>query len=120
MLNFERKSMQTAVDNALNAGFTPSDVIARIRKGFEEVSKKYDAGEFFLSELIMSSETAKAALEVLKPHFQKTAREKSAKVVIGTVEGDIHDIGKNIVRAYPKSSAARYVIHAHAMCSMAR
>jgi corrinoid protein of di/trimethylamine methyltransferase len=97
LLKFDSRNIRTAVDNALNAGFTPNDIIARIREGFEEVSRKYDAGEFFLSELIMSGETAKAAFEVLNPHFRKIAREKSAKVVIGTVEGDIHDIGKNIV-----------------------
>ncbi len=104
LLNFDRTGMQTAVDNALNAGLTPSDIIASIRKGFEEVSRKYDAGEFFLSELIMSGETAKAALEVLKPHFQKTPGEKSPRVVIGTVEGDVHDIGKNIVSTILLSS----------------
>jgi methanogenic corrinoid protein MtbC1 len=79
-------------------------VIGRIRKGFEEVSRRYDAGEFFLSDLIMTGETAKAALEVLKPLFQKTTREKTAKVVIGTVEGDLHDIGKNIVSTILLSS----------------
>ena len=104
MLKFDGRRMQTAVEKALNAGFTPTDVIGRIRKGFDEISRKYDAGEFFLSELIMSGETAKAAFEVLKPHFQKTTRETIAKVVIGTVEGDIHDIGKNIVSTILLSS----------------
>lgn len=104
LLKFDSRNIQTAVDKALNADSTPNDIIARIREGFEEVSRKYDAGEFFLSELIMSGETAKAAFEVLKPHFQKTARENSPKVVIGTVEGDIHDIGKNIVTTILLSS----------------
>lgn len=104
MLKFDSRDMQTVVEKALDSGLTPSDVIRRIRRGFEEVSKRYDAGEFFLSELIMAGETAKAALEVLKPHFQKATREKTAKVVIGTVEGDIHDIGKNIVSTILLSS----------------
>ena len=104
LLRFDSKSMRSAVDNALRDGFTASDVISSIKNGFEEISRKYDAGEFFLSELIMSGEAAKAALEVLKPHFQETARERSAKVVIGTVEGDIHDIGKNIVSTILLSS----------------
>jgi len=104
MLKFDSRNMQTAVEEALNAGFTPTDIIVKIREGFQEVSRKYDSGEFFLSELIMSSETAKVALEVLKPRFEKTAREKSVKVVIGTVEGDIHDIGKNIVSSILLSS----------------
>jgi methylmalonyl-CoA mutase cobalamin-binding domain/chain len=89
--------MQAAVDNALIAGMPPSDVIAGIKKGFEEIGRRYEAGEYFLSELIMAGETAKTAIETLKPHFQKTAREGLEKVVIGTVEGDLHDIGKNLV-----------------------
>jgi methylmalonyl-CoA mutase cobalamin-binding domain/chain len=89
--------MQAAVDNALIAGMPPSDVIAGIKKGFEEIGRRYEAGEYFLSELIMAGETAKTAIETLKPHFQKTARDGLEKVVIGTVEGDLHDIGKNLV-----------------------
>ena len=96
LIEFDRKGMQTAVQRALKAGMTPSDVIAGIRKGFEEIGRKYDAGEYFLSELIMSGETAKAALETLRPYFRTTVKG-SAKVIIGTVEGDLHDIGKNIV-----------------------
>jgi methanogenic corrinoid protein MtbC1 len=97
LLKFDKKGMQAAVDNALTAGLPPSDVIAGIRKGFEEIGRRYEGGEYFLSELIMAGETAKTAIEALKPHFQKTAREGLEKVVIGTVEGDLHDIGKNIV-----------------------
>jgi len=97
LLEFDRRRMQSTVDNALTAGMTASQVIAGIRKGFEEIGRRYEAGEYFLSELIMSGETAKSALETLKAHVQMTAREGSAKVVIGTVEGDLHDIGKNIV-----------------------
>jgi len=97
LIEFDRKGMQTAVQRALKAGIPPSDVIAGIKKGFEEIGRRYEAGEYFLSELIMAGETAKTAIETLKPHFQKTARDGLEKVVIGTVEGDLHDIGKNLV-----------------------
>jgi methanogenic corrinoid protein MtbC1 len=97
LVKFDKKGMQAAVDIALTAGMPPSEVIAGIRKGFEEIGRRYEGGEYFLSELIMAGETAKTAIETLKPHFQKTAREGLEKVVIGTVEGDLHDIGKNIV-----------------------
>jgi len=96
LLEFNRKGMQAAVQRALEAGMTPSDIIAGIRRGFEQIGRKYDTGEYFLSELIMSGETAKTALETLKPYLRATAKG-SAKVVIGTVEGDLHDISKNIV-----------------------
>ena len=97
LLTFDKSEMQTAVRNALDAGATPSEVVGSIRNGFNEVSERYETGDFFLSELIMAGETGKAALEVLGPHFKTSATQDSAKVVLGTVEGDVHDIGKNIV-----------------------
>lgn len=103
LLKFDRKGMKTTVNNALTAGVTPSQVIEELREGLEEIGKKYESGEYFLSELIMSGETAKTALEVLKPHFNKIY-QKMGKVVIGTIEGDLHDIGKNIVSTILQSS----------------
>jgi len=97
LLDFDKAAMQTAVTRALNAGVTPSQIVGSIRSGFETVSKRYEAGEFFLSELIMSGETAKAAINVLAPRFQNLAGPDSVKIVLGTVEGDRHDIGKNLV-----------------------
>jgi len=97
--------MRAAVDNALNAGLAPNDIITGIRNGFEQVSAKYDTGEFFLSELIMSGETAKVALEVLESQCRRIFSDRTTtKVVIGTVEGDVHDIGKNIVSTILLSS----------------
>jgi len=104
LLDFDKAAMQTAVTRALNAGVTPSQIVGSIRSGFETVSKRYEAGEFFLSELIMSGETAKAAINVLAPRFQNLAGTDSVKIVLGTVEGDVHDIGKNIVSTILLSS----------------
>ena len=104
LLNFDKINMQITIEKALSAGVSPTEIIGSIRKGFEEVSRRYDAGVFFLSDLIMTGETAKTAFEVLKPHFQGTPRGRSTGIVIGTVEGDIHDIGKNIVSTILLSS----------------
>jgi len=104
LLNFDKPAMQTAVTKALNAGATPTEIVGSIRSGFEIVSKRYEAGEFFLSELIMSGETAKVAVNVLARQFQRLAAPNSARIVLGTVEGDVHDIGKNIVSTILLSS----------------
>jgi len=67
--------------------------------GIQEVGKLWEDGEYFLPELITSAECMKAAMEIMKPELEKahiTVRS-AGKVVIGTVEGDIHDIGKNLV-----------------------
>jgi methanogenic corrinoid protein MtbC1 len=66
-------------------------------KGMDIVGQRYEEGKYFLSELIMAGETMKEGMEILKPFLEKSALEKLGRVVIGTVSGDLHDIGKNIV-----------------------
>jgi 5-methyltetrahydrofolate--homocysteine methyltransferase len=68
------------------------------RKGMETVGKRFADGEYFLPELIYSGEIFKSISEIVKPIMQAdSSGEKLAKVVVGTVAGDIHDIGKDIV-----------------------
>jgi len=86
----------------LNTGIAPAEVMKELKKALGEIGDKYEKGEYFLSELVISGEIAKAALDVLKPHFAEP-QQKLGKVVIGTVEGDIHDIGKNIVALFLES-----------------
>ncbi len=67
--------------------------------GIQKVGDLWEKGEYFLPELITSAECMKAAMRVLKPELEKAqiSSKSKGKVVIGTVEGDIHDIGKNLV-----------------------
>jgi methylmalonyl-CoA mutase cobalamin-binding domain/chain len=82
---------------ALGHGYEPMEVVDAMRKGMEEVGKRYERGEYFLPELIAAGEIAKEGMEVLQPHLEQGERRSvKAKLVIGTVQGDIHDIGKNI------------------------
>ncbi|MEM2921499.1 MAG: corrinoid protein [Candidatus Bathyarchaeia archaeon] len=103
LLAFDKDGIQTAVKKALADGASPPEVVDELREGLKEIGVKYESGEYFLSELLISGETAKAALSVLTPHFAKS-HQKHGKIVIGTVEGDIHDIGKNIVSTILLSS----------------
>jgi len=79
------------------------DLIEVIEKGYvpgiQIVGEMWEKGEYFLPELITSAECMKAAMGVLQPELEKAqiSTKSKAKVVIGTVEGDIHDIGKNLV-----------------------
>ena len=90
---------QLALD-ALRLGLDLNEVIDKgYVTGIQEVGGLWEKGEYFLPELISSAECMKAAMDVLQPEMTK-ANIKSrslGKVVIGTVEGDIHDIGKNLV-----------------------
>jgi 5-methyltetrahydrofolate--homocysteine methyltransferase len=87
-----------AIKEALDSGIKPAEIITDgISKGQEIVGEKFQKSEYFLSELILAGEMVKESLQILKPHIGQEKVKSRGKVVIGTVEGDIHDIGKNIV-----------------------
>jgi 5-methyltetrahydrofolate--homocysteine methyltransferase len=82
---------------AVSKGISPADVIAALSEGMRIIGEKFEMREYFLSELIMAGEIMKEAQEILKPHLKAGQVKVPGKVVIGTVAGDLHDIGKNIV-----------------------
>jgi 5-methyltetrahydrofolate--homocysteine methyltransferase len=84
--------------DALAVGIPPVKAITEgMAEGMNIVGEKYEAGEYFLSELIMAGEVMKEGTKILEPHLKKAEIKKLGKVVLATVKGDIHDIGKNIV-----------------------
>ncbi len=97
LLDFDSEKITSLVRIALDSGISSQDILIGLTKGMDEVGKKYEAGEFFLSELVLAGETMKDAFEVLKPHLTITAGRQKGPVVLATVEGDNHDIGKNIL-----------------------
>lgn len=87
------------VREALQEGLPPYEIFTEsIAKGMEIVGQKYEAGEYFLTELLGATEVVNLAMEELTPHLRGQAPKRIGKAVIGTVKGDIHDIGKNIVK----------------------
>ncbi|MFW6113320.1 MAG: cobalamin-dependent protein [Actinomycetota bacterium] len=85
------------IKKALDDGADPLSLVERLREGMTIVGRRFEEKEFFLSELIMSAEIFKQAIELIQPHLGAQESESKGDVVIGTVKGDIHDIGKNIV-----------------------
>jgi 5-methyltetrahydrofolate--homocysteine methyltransferase len=84
----------------LDEGLDPLEIFGAYRKALEEIGKRFEQQIYFIPELIMSGELMKNAAEMIKPHMDQDKQEDSAKlgkVLIATVAGDIHDIGKNIV-----------------------
>jgi len=77
------------------------DVLKLLKEGFtaglDIVGQKFSAGEFFLPELLVAGMAAKTGIELLKPLLIQTSAQARGVIVIGTVKGDVHDIGKNIV-----------------------
>jgi len=85
---------------ALDAGMNPLDAITKgYMPGVNEVGDSFSCGNVFLPELVMAGEAMKAAIAVLEPELKRqgTSREILGKVVLATVEGDIHEIGKSLV-----------------------
>ena len=84
------------VEEALTQNIPPLEIMQSMRNGLAKAGRKYEQGEYFLSELIMSGLLAQEVTDILKPHLLSSGTPL-CKVVIGTVKGDIHDLGKNLV-----------------------
>ncbi len=87
-----------ATRQALEWGQTPGDVLAHgLVAGMDIVGKDFGAGILFVPEVLRAANAMKAAMEILRPLLTETGVPKIGIAVIGTVKGDIHDIGKNLV-----------------------
>lgn len=85
-------------DQSLAEGVDPAHIIHEgIVRAVQEVGEKFEEGEFFLPELIMTGEIITEVMTRLKPHLKDAPTPKPGKVVVGTGKGDLHDIGKNIL-----------------------
>ncbi len=99
------ESVESAIQEATKVGLSPREIVEKgLMKGLEIVGDKYDRHEYFLSELLMSAEIASSIMKSLGPQLSTEERQVRGKVVIGTVQGDLHDIGKNLVASLLKAS----------------
>jgi len=90
--------MPANVQSALEAGLTPKVILDEgMIAAMAEVGRLFEAGEFYVPEMLISARAMQAGLAVLKPHLKETNVQAAGKVAIGTVKGDLHDIGKNLV-----------------------
>jgi trimethylamine corrinoid protein len=101
ILSFDADKVMATTSKALNDGVDPVKIIDDgLTKGLRIIGKEFEDGELFLMHLVAAAEASKKALnEILEPRMAGKASQRTSlgKVVIGTVAGDIHDIGKNIV-----------------------
>lgn len=92
------------VKEAIAQRVDPMRILIELRKGMEEIGQRYETGELFLADLIMAGEIMKGATDLLRPHLTGQADLPGHRVVLGTIEGDLHDIGKDIVATILTSS----------------
>ena len=97
----DREKTVELTQAALDAGTNPQEIIGQgLQAGMAAVGEKFSSGEYFLPDMLMAARAMKAALEVLQPVLEQTGMPTIGRVVIGTVEGDMHDIGKNVVATF--------------------
>jgi methylmalonyl-CoA mutase cobalamin-binding domain/chain len=105
MANLEEDKAISIVREKILSGETAFQIVEQCRKGVEIVGKRYSEGSYYLSDLIMSEAILKEVMDIIEPHFpQKGTDSNGTKVIIGTIEGDIHDLGKKIVIYLLRSS----------------
>lgn len=98
IVDIRYEDIDSLIDVALKAGLKPMEILEELRAGLDIVGDRYQAGEYFLSQLFMAAETMKNALEVIQPLLlDERGGEPRGTIVIGSIEGDIHDFGKTIV-----------------------
>ncbi|MEM2123415.1 MAG: corrinoid protein [Candidatus Bathyarchaeia archaeon] len=110
VVNFNVEEVRRLAQEVIDNGLDPYEAITEaLNKGMRIVGDKYEAKEYFLSELLLAGESMKAALEILTPHLKAGEMKAVGRVVIGTVRGDIHDIGKSIVATLLRSAGFEVV-----------
>ncbi len=86
------------VEEALASGVDVSEIINKgLTASMQVVGQKFETGEYFIPDMLASAEAVGAAMEILKPHLEKSGIKPKGKILMATVKGDMHDIGKNIV-----------------------
>ncbi len=83
--------------SALEQGESPADILEACNTGMQRIGDKFSRNEVFVPELLMAAKAMNAVMAHLKPHFQSGSIKRKGKFVLGTVAGDLHDIGKNLV-----------------------
>ena len=101
---------EASVARALEAGVSPEEILTRgLIAAMAEVGDRFEAGEFYVPEMILSARAMKSGLAVLRPRMMDTPGTTKGVLVIGTVKGDLHDIGKNLVAMMFEGAGYRIV-----------
>jgi 5-methyltetrahydrofolate--homocysteine methyltransferase len=98
VINGDEVATPKLIEQGLAAGTPAKDLLNEgLLKGMTEVGRRFREGEYFVPEVLIAAEAMKAGTTLLKPHLAKAGVKPAATAVIGTVRGDLHDIGKNLV-----------------------
>lgn len=107
MADLDEELTLSIVKQQIALGRSSVHIVEDCRKGVEIVGQRYSDGEYFLSDLIMSEEIFRRVMELLEPYIVSQNPPDGVPIIMGTVEGDIHDLGKNIVTYLLRSNGFR-------------
>ena len=98
ILEGNEEKLPKLVQKGLDQGLAPKDILDNgLIVGMNEVGARFKRGDMFVPEVLMSAKSMQAGLSVLRPHLTASGAQLIGTIVIGTVKGDLHDIGKNLV-----------------------
>jgi len=110
IIEMDSKKTLDLTEKAIEEGLDPMDILDKgLVPGIEVVGEQFKIGELFLPEVMASAKAFKNAFEILSSKLKNSNYEPRARVILGSVEGDIHDIGKNIVVALLQGNG--YEVH---------
>ncbi|GHT46490.1 dimethylamine corrinoid protein [Planctomycetales bacterium] len=99
VVEMEEDAAVALSNEAVEAGYDAYETIDQgLAKGMERAGKLFDESEYFVPELLMCADALNAGVDVLKPHIKTESQSEKHRIVIGVIEGDTHDIGKNLVK----------------------
>jgi 5-methyltetrahydrofolate--homocysteine methyltransferase len=100
ILKGDAKTAKATTEAALAAGTDPMKLVQEyMMPAMAEVGRRFECNEYFVPELLLAARAMKAALELIRPLLAASGVKPAARVALGTVKGDLHDIGKNLVMA---------------------
>jgi 5-methyltetrahydrofolate--homocysteine methyltransferase len=98
VINGQKAQVESLVGEALASKLPPEEILnTGLIAAMKEVGVRFEAGDFYVPEMLIAARAMQAGLAILKPHLLEGGVQSPGKVVIGTVKGDLHDIGKNLV-----------------------
>ena len=98
------------VDKALKAGISPRAILNQgLSAGIQAVGERFETGEYFLTDLVVAGEVMKAGLVPLEPHLAAGDAQGNGTIILATVQGDIHEVGKNLVNTMLRAAGFRVV-----------
>ncbi|MGQ9464393.1 MAG: corrinoid protein [bacterium] len=110
VVEFESDKIKYLVKEFLDKGTSPADILKQgLIPGMKEIGRLFEIKEYYVPEVLLGSEAFYAGFELIKPLLVQSGITKKGKVVIGVVQGDIHDIGKNIVKVMLEASGYEIV-----------